>query len=268
MEEELAGNKFHSYFLESRSLLPVMSNPPTQAPSSEPPLFLRYLFKVGGSIVGFACNLIMHALIPRALGPIDYGTFSFLNQFFSKLVGFLSMGTAIAFYTKLSQRPTEQKLILFYFYIISLLILIVLVLLTVAFGLGIESVIWPDQQWIFICLAAVLGILIWCSDIINKMIDAFGQTITGERIKVVQKILGLTIILGLFVGDRLNLLTYFSYHFFITLLLIVLFLVTVIKSRHVKITEMKLKTREFGIYIREFYLYAAPLFIYSAFSFF
>ena len=53
-------------------------------------------------------------IIPRGLGAAQYGNFCFLTDFFSQFLGFLNMGTSIGFYTKLSKRPRETKLLVFY----------------------------------------------------------------------------------------------------------------------------------------------------------
>ena len=78
----------------------------------------RYAYSLFANIVGLGAGMIAAMVIPRGLGPAAYGNFSFLTNFFQQLIGFLGLGTPNAFYTKLSQRPDEHKLISFYLYIL------------------------------------------------------------------------------------------------------------------------------------------------------
>ena len=73
--------------------------------------------------------------------------------------------------------------------------------------------IWPDQLMFFVYLAAIWGIFYWIIQILNKMVDAFGLTVPAEIARIVQKFLGLILILGLFFSKQLNL----SNFFFITM---------------------------------------------------
>lgn len=47
----------------------------------------RYLIKLLSNLINGAINIIFIALIPKALGPVAYGQFSYLQQFFSQILG-------------------------------------------------------------------------------------------------------------------------------------------------------------------------------------
>ena len=76
----------------------------------------RYLFKLSTNLIGLVTGVGTYAIIPRGLGPILYGNFSFLTNFFQQIVNFFDMGTSMCFYTKLSQRQKEFGLVSFYLY--------------------------------------------------------------------------------------------------------------------------------------------------------
>ena len=86
----------------------------------------RYSIKLFANIISALIGAILIAIVPKALGPTSYGQFIFLQDFFSKLIGFLDMGSSIAFFTKLSARHTRKELITFYF-LYSLLVLLIVV---------------------------------------------------------------------------------------------------------------------------------------------
>src|SRR3989304_3080640 len=78
----------------------------------------RYFYKLFTNFLGLGVSLVTQTIVPRGLGPKSYGDFSFLSDYFNQFAGFFDMGTSIGFYTKLSQRPKEFKLVVFYFFFI------------------------------------------------------------------------------------------------------------------------------------------------------
>ncbi len=84
--------------------------------------FLARILRAG---VSFITGLV----IARALGPDEYGNFSFLLGSFISLGSLVDMASSSAFYTFISQRPRGRK---FYYYsgwiTLQLLILLLLVL--------------------------------------------------------------------------------------------------------------------------------------------
>jgi O-antigen/teichoic acid export membrane protein len=173
----------------------------------------RYFFKLATNFFGFLFGLITQAMIPRGLGPKAYGDFSFLSSFFSQLVGFFDSGTSIAFYTKLSQRNKDIGIITFYGIFAIIVSLAVLLLVFIFSFTSLTKTVWPDQLMFFVYLAAIWGILFWFIDILNKIVDAFGLTVTAELTRITQKFLGVIFIAALFFSHQLNL----THFFFITM---------------------------------------------------
>jgi len=143
-------------------------------------------------------NLVTQAIIPRGLGPKAYGDFNFLSNFFTQITGFLDMGTSIGFYTKLSQRQHDFGLVAFYLSFTMVCSLLVLLMTGGLHITGLYTTILPDQAPFYIYLAAVLGIFTWLVQVLNKMADAYGITVSTEIARIAQKGFGLAIIVGLF----------------------------------------------------------------------
>jgi len=169
----------------------------------------RYLYKLVANIIGLFIAIVTQAIIPRGLGPKAYGDFSFLTNFFTQIVSFLDMGTSIAFYTKISQRPKEFGLVSFYLYFAMFVSVVVLVFVTFSVTTSIHGKLWPNQGVFYIVLAAVWGIMTWLIQIINKMGDAYGLTVSTELARISQKVLGLALIVPLFLFELLNLRNFF-----------------------------------------------------------
>lgn len=112
---------------------------------AEASLKKRYFFKLLTNFLGLIINLFTQMIIPRGLGPKAYGDFNFLTHFFNQIIGFLDMGTSTAFYNKLSQRPKESGLVVFYIYFSLLASLITLLFVSICHLTSKYLSIGPDK---------------------------------------------------------------------------------------------------------------------------
>jgi len=172
----------------------------------------RYLAKLFANLVGLIISVVTQAIIPRGLGARAYGNFSFLSNYFFQVVNFLDMGTSIGFYTKLSQRQRDFGLVSFYLSFACLVSFFLIIFVGCIHVTGSYTTFLPDQKLFYIYLAAVWGILAWFVRIVNKMADAYGVTVSTEKTRIIQKGIGLALILTLFFANRLNLTNFFFYH--------------------------------------------------------
>lgn len=228
----------------------------------------RYIFKLMTNIFGFGISLVAYTIIPRGLGPKSYGDFNFLTNFFTKLIDFFDMGSSFGFYTKLSQRQKEFKLISFYFCFMVIVSLAVIGLVGLAQYSGIYAKLWPDQRLFYICLAVFWGIMNWAVMIANQMTDAYGLTVSAEIGKTCLKTLGLFILIILFIFKILNIQTFFYYNYFSFLTLFLIFTLLIAKKEPSIFHYLKLSFLEIKKYLKEFYRYIHPLFTYSLIALF
>ena len=145
-----------------------------------------------------AINFVTTMIVPRTLGPEAFGNFEFLSSFFTRVINFFNMGSSTAFYTKLSQRPHEFGLVSFYLRLSCFLILLLLLFVSASHLLNIYVYLWPDQNLLYIYLGAIWGGLSFSLQVMSKMADAYGLTVKAELLRVIQKVLGLGVILFLF----------------------------------------------------------------------
>ena len=223
----------------------------------------RYLAKLAANLVGLGINLVTQAIIPRGLGPRAYGDFHFLSNFFTQIVGFLDMGTSIGFYTKLSQRQQDFGIVSFYLRFACIASFLVFVFVWCTQATGAYVTLWPEQKIFYVYLAAVWGILTWFVQIVNKMADAYGVTVSTEIARIIQKGLGLALILALFFTSQLNLTNFFFYHYFILIFLVLAFIWVMEKSGHSFRQSWRLSWNKIRAYAKEFYHYSHPLFVYA-----
>ena len=223
----------------------------------------RYLAKLFANLIGLAISLVTAGIIPRGLGPKAYGDFSFLSNFFGQVVSFLNMGTSIGFYTKLSQRQQDFGLVSFYLSFTGLVSLLLIVFVGSIHVTGAYTMLLPDQAPFYLYLAAVWGILTWFVQVLNKMADAYGVTVSTEIARIIQKGLGLVLILTLFLMNQLNLTHFFLYHYFILLFLALAFIWVMERSGHSLRRRWKFSIVQIKAYTKEFYDYSHPLFVYA-----
>lgn len=223
----------------------------------------RYLAKLFANIVGLTISLVTQAIIPRGLGPKAYGDFHFLSNFVTQIVGFLDMGTSIGFYTKLSQRQQDFGLVSFYLLFTGLVSFLLIVFVGSIHVTGTYTTLLPAQAPFYIYLAAVWGILTWFVQVLNKIADAYGVTVSTEIAKIIQKGLGLVLILALFLLNQLNLPHFFFYHYFILIFLALVFIWVMERSGHSLRRSWRLTFDQIRAYAKEFYNYSHPLFVYA-----
>jgi O-antigen/teichoic acid export membrane protein len=226
-------------------------------------LHRRYFYKLATGFVGLGLNVVIQAIIPRGLGPRIYGDFSFLSNFFTRLVAFFDTGTSIAFYVKLSQRPRESSLVTFYGYFVGIVSLLIACLLAVCQVTGIWVHIWPGQALGFVYLAAIWGLLSWLVKLFTMMADAYGLTVQSSMASMAQKVVALALIAFLFVSNWLWLTTFFLYHYIIMGFFLVVVALLLRHRGHGIGWQKKLSVSEVRSYLREFFDYSHPLFLYA-----
>lgn len=218
------------------------------------------------NFVGLGIGLITQAIVPRALGPSAYGNFSFLTNFFLQLMGFLNLNSSTAFYTKLSQRQEDKGLISFYFYLTLAISAAVAIFVVASYLTGIEQIIWPEQKAIFVGLAVLWALLQLYNSTLIQVSDAYGLTAKSEVVTMLQRILGLLIILILFLFNGLSLFSYFIVQLLIFVAAVISLIILIKKYKTRLISTWRLNKDQLKSYIKEFASFCLPLIIFSFFA--
>lgn len=222
----------------------------------------RYFFKLASGVLGIPLSLVSQAIIPRGLGPKSYGDFNFLTSFFSQFIGFFDGGTALGFYTKLSQRPKEQKLAAFYYFFAGAITLALIVSTCFIHFSGAYKKLFPGQNLTYIYLAVLVAVFGWLAQIMNQMTDAYGLTVSAESAKMLQKVIAVAALFALFVFKKFSLDIFFIYNYLMFALIMLIFS-RVIKRNGFAVREgWNLDFADISGYVKEFYKYSHPLFIY------
>lgn len=177
------------------------------------------------------------------------------------------MGTSDGFYTKLSKRPRETDLVSFYLIFMGFACISVLALTIISCATPVAGFIWPGQQSRYIIMGAILGCLSWAIFVLNKSTDAYGLTVPSEVSRIIQKGLGIILLLPIVWLNRLNLTSYFGYWYVLMLFLGASFVWINARHGHPFPKNFLLPLSRFKNYASEFYRFSSPLATYSAVAF-
>ena len=222
----------------------------------------RYAFKLISNIFSGGISSIIQLIIPRSLGPAAYGNFGFMTSFFDNIVNSLDSGSSYWFYTNLSKKKDDKKLVVFYNLVIAVLVLLVISFVFIATITNINQKIWIDQSKQIVYLAVIYSILTWILSVKTQIMDAYGLTVSSEKAKIIQKVVSLLIVLVLFILHKLNLFTFFMYNYFIIVFLMFLYIIIKKKSGYSIPLVLKIEKKERNYYLKDLFRYVYPLLIY------
>ncbi|MBF0361489.1 MAG: oligosaccharide flippase family protein [Oligoflexia bacterium] len=220
-------------------------------------LFARYSYKLVSNLFTFILGSITTVVIPKSLGPSDYGNLTFLTTFFTTFISTIDFGSSTWFYTKLSQHPNRRTLPKYYSIIVLTIFIVTFAFIACVFLLNKDNSLWPGQQRKYILIAATYASFAWCLNIFDKMSDAFGLTVYSERFKILQKILGAIAILTLFYLSKITIASIFAYQCSLAMVGSLL-MYSVIKSKKKQLFYCK-EGLHFKNHSKDMYTYIGPL---------
>ncbi len=227
-------------------------------------LKIHFFYKLFTNFIRIPVSFVLQSLFPRILGPEAYGNFDFLVDSSNKIISFFDIGFSQAFYTRLSHKPGELKLVKFFAWIVLFISLLYIAFVCLSYISGMYRYIWPNQEFNFILLSTILGVITFVSNSILKMIDAFSLTVHGEWNRMIQLVISVVVFyFSLKVFKTLNL----DQFFFLQVVLIGILIIGSIKVLKLNdqkvIPSVTLSSVDIKEYSRSFWEYSHPLIIYS-----
>jgi len=221
----------------------------------------RYSVKLFASIISGVIGAILIAIVPKALGPVAYGQFVYLQDFFMKVIGFLDMGSSIAFFTKLSARHTRKELIAFYFIYSLVVLLVVSLFIFLIKHFDYTLTLLPDIPKQYIFMGLFFGFFTWLTQIFIKISDAYALTVSVELIKIGHKVFSLLLLLYFIYFTVFDLHKYFYFHYIALLsFLIIISWLFIKKGIFQNIFNARFSIKKLS---KEFIEYCHPLLVYS-----
>ena len=237
--------------------------PSAAAATPEPTLGRRIAFKSLGALLALPLNIVLQAIIPRALGAAAYGDYSFLSAYFTSVLSFADSGTSQAYFNKLSQRPAESALSAFYARYAAAIFVTLGIFIAAAFLSGAAPQLWPDLPLTLVALAALMAFGNWLISVFGKAVDANALTGFGELATLVTRLVLTICVIVLFVTRMLSVRTFFGLQNLFNFLLVAA-LITILSQRgRARAFFEPLDSTATRRYVSEFWDYCHPLLVVS-----
>lgn len=222
----------------------------------------RYSIKLLANIISGVVGAFIVAIVPKTLGPIAYGQFIYLQDFFTKLIGFLDMGSSIALFTKLSAKQTRKELLSFYFLYSIIILLIVVVFIFLMNSFNFTQNIMPNIEQKYIYMGIFFGFFTWLTQVFIQISDAYALTVSVELIKITHKLFSLLLLMYFVSLIAFDLEKYFLYIFIVLVSFLLVLTLLFIKKG---IFQKSLFNLSFDIksIIHEFLAYCSPLVVFN-----
>ena len=219
---------------------------------------MQYFIKIVSTVLNLVFNFIVSSLLPKFLGPTNFGIYDFINNQLNSFFSFIDFGTSSYYFTNLSKNPSNIKLIknyLIYTCIVALLVILGFIII-INFDLPFFDKLGIGRNIVF--YAVILAFLTWVLNNIRYTYDALNLTNNGELIWVLLKlflVLGLIIIYQ-FCNISLELL-YLKDLIIISVFLIIFFNMIIKKIKSMKEIVMT------NQYMASMFKYIRPLILLS-----
>ncbi len=226
-------------------------------------LFKRFSARITANLFILPLNILSQALVPRMLGPVMYGNYSFLVSTFEHFVGFFDSGLSQCLFNKTTQNPSNSQWRYYFWRIFLVLSASSIALTTVAIFSSLRNDIWPDQKNIWIYFGLLFALNQWLVKVLTQLLDAYALTITGEFAKVLQKVVAVLFLVALYYSERNRLEEYFVYQISAGLLLVGMYIFIFERSGRrafpSRVKNIDSSKNYFSAYIK----YSKPIFVYS-----
>ena len=222
----------------------------------------RFGVTLFSQIVRLALNIVKSAIVPRALGVSDYGSFEFLLASFRSIRGFLDFGSSAAFFTYNSKRDKSDIVVIIYsvWMLIQLAVIMTFILLAVIGGYN--DYIWRDQLPTYVWLIAGVECVRFVSTLVVSLGDSRRITVPVRIMGMVVNVFVTLLIVLLFLFDRFSLDEYIVVNYLDFALVCVVIIYILLRNRetHFVLNWSKSRAKYILSYFRQ---YCHPLVVYT-----
>ena len=222
----------------------------------------RFAIKLLANIVTVIINAVIVAVVPTALGPISYGNFNYLQQFFNQLIAFVDLGTSSCFFTKLSADNDRRELLKIYALFSISLFSVLFLLVLLAKELGYAEFLLSDIPDSYIFYGFWFGFLTWFTQIYVKISDAYALTVSVEAIKIIHKSLMLGVLLYFINYLPFDLYLYYYFHY-LSLATFVIVISLVFHNENIFNIDVFIRKVGYKKVLNEFYQFCSPLLLFN-----
>jgi len=228
-------------------------------------LIKRFSFKSLSNFSRALLSIVNIIIVPKVLGPSDFGQYNFLRSSLISIIGFLDFGSSQAFFV-FNSKNKENFLVLVLYGLYSVAILFtVLSLGSLSVVFTLNEYIWPQCEPKYIVIASILAFSFWFFNIVTGYADSKGETVRIELYKTIVNASGIAVIMVLVAVDVLNITTYYIYQISLFVCVII---ISILYFKYNSIYGEKRRYDKNSIkdVWKYFYSFCSPLVVYSLFS--
>ena len=181
----------------------------------------RYFFKLIKSIIDAIINASMLLFVPKALGPINYGNFSYIRDIFQNIIQTSDLNLGTAHNNVAARKVDSQNETNFYFTFVFLIGMMLIFFTFIITLLNFNKFLFPGQESKFIFLGAILAYFMYLFNILMSFSDSKSLTVGFEIRSIIINIIIFLLFLVLFFSNQLNLINFFLYRLFLYFVLII-----------------------------------------------
>ena len=208
-------------------------------------------------------TVILGILVPRVIGPEEYGNYSYIISTYAFLFQILLFSSNTAYIYFISKKKHKiENLNLFYFIFLTLVVLIIIFISLFSFSSDAGLLyLWNGVNDIkILTLGLIFGLLLNFQQRLIDFSDATSQTIKSEKIRLFSKFVLAVFVILFICLNFFDIKGYFILNIFSILIFIVAYL------RSIKIKINKFYKNELFEILNDFYKYLKPLFIFAVVS--
>ena len=207
---------------------------------------------------------IINSILPRILGPLNYGNFDFLTDISNKIINFFDNGISVAFFTKLSHNKQDKKIIKYTNKLIGLICVIFLIISLSTYYNNFYNFIWPNQKFLYVFLSCILAIITFYSNILYKIFDAVGLTIQGEMVKLFNLLFSVILFCIVFLFFKtISLGIFYLLQLLLMAIVIVTSFILLTRNNFTPVPKINLSIDDNDKLNNYFWNYSSPLLIYG-----
>lgn len=230
-----------------------------------PSLSLRYFYKLAANFVSAIINLFILFYIPKLLGPINYGIFTYLQQSFTQVVTFMDLSVSSAVFVKIStnnKRLAFLKFISVYILLIFVILIIIGIFISVFFlpqGISADGV---TKNLIFLGIALAFSNYLLLN--VSGILDAFGQTILLEKIRIFIRLFLFSGLIIFLYFEMINIYSFFVYQILTFAVIAICAITLFLRNYEINIFRGVLRSKIIGQNIvKEIYDFSSPLVVHT-----
>jgi O-antigen/teichoic acid export membrane protein len=181
--------------------------------STDSSLKNRFAFKLASNVGSAFLGLAAMAVVPRALGPADYGRFEFLSMNFKLILDSLTLHVPTAFFNWISRKAHKEDAdvsVGVTLYVVAAAILLFLGIIAISIESGLHATLWPDIPPVYLWEGFGLTVVVFLFQLCTYLADGKALTVVLEKQRLAQNTARTGLFLLLAGFGLLSLHTYFA----------------------------------------------------------